>query len=598
VFDTVLFYDGYNNLGALANQLKPLPEGVYRLKTNLITTKLSEEQLNSLHGAIRMNVIVRPSCDNYDRVGNVNLAFVHKDSALYNPDSVQRIEIARFITPFMRMDKKPDSVPFTFQVSYLQHIFQDQALRENYNFWLELDIFGVPYAANVEVPGCAGRSDVTYGSVLFMASPTPNTELENNNVFIPLFMKKAFHNRAGGTDTVGKTIRNITFSVSENLTDAQLVLITSNHGANSGGEEYIRRWHYVYFNDEEVLRYRPGRISCEPFRIYNTQPNGIYGSAPRTDASWQSFSNWCPGDVIDTRIIKLGALQTGEYKFTIEVPEATFVGGQGNFPLSLYFQGKTNGTIAKDPKTFTIKGNITRHNKPVSTIMVMYPGSLSATNSSGEFFAIVDSNATLTITPILRDRVENDDFTGFMFYPYSSMTYTNIASDMFDQNFRIISENDAFTGITILSSDTTVISSDTTVFSTTLRIRDSLRIDQVLEIIDTLVIFGEITEILPPYIRETSDTIVVVRTVQRTKILDTDEISFITIYPNPVFMDLFVKLSTPEKVDYVIYNLTGQSVLQGKLQGSSSINVQSLPGGIYYLKIIGEKTGTVKFVKH
>jgi hypothetical protein len=525
VFDTVLFYDGYNTLEKLANEIKPLPDGFYRLKTNLITTKLSDEQLNLLHGSMRMNVIVRPSCDNYDRVGNVNLAFVHKDSALYNPDLVQRIEIARFITPFMHLGRMPDSVPFTFQVSYLQHIFQDQTLREKYNFWIELDIFGVPYAANTQVPGCAGRSDVTFGSLLFMTSSTPFDELEDDNVFIPLFMKRSFNNRAGGTDTVGKTIRNITFTIEEDLTDAQFVLITSNHGANQGGEEYIRRLHYVYFNDEEVLRYRPGRTSCEPFRIYNTQPNGIYGSSPRTDANWQSFSNWCPGDVIDTRIIKLGALPAGEHKFTIEVPDATFVGGQGNFPLSLYFQGKTSGSIIENPKSFTISGRITTaDNRPVSTMMVMYPGSFSATSSSGDFFAIVDSNATVTITPILRNRIGTDDFTGFILSPLS-ITCANIASDIFNQNFRIVSEN---VGISTV----------------------------------------------------------------------TDEISFVAIYPNPVSTELHVKLPIQDIVNYVIYNATGQSVMQGKLQDSSVINVQSLPNGIYHLKIAGKEPATVKFVKH
>ena len=31
------------------------------------------------------------------------------------------------------------------------------------------------------------------------------------------------------------------------LNDAKLYVITSNHGANSGGEEYNRRNHYIYF---------------------------------------------------------------------------------------------------------------------------------------------------------------------------------------------------------------------------------------------------------------------------------------------------------------------------------------------------------------
>ena len=82
----------------------------------------------------------------------------------------------------------------------------------------------------------------------------------------------------------------------------------------------------------------PGRPSCEPFRVYNTQANGIYGPTPMTDEEWQSFSNWCPGDVIDIRIIPWGSVAAGPHQLVIEVPDAVFVGDEGNFPFSLYVQ--------------------------------------------------------------------------------------------------------------------------------------------------------------------------------------------------------------------------------------------------------------------
>lgn len=353
VFDFVSFYNGFSTLEALADEIKPLPEGFYRLRTNIVTTKLSEKQLNLLRGSIEMNVTVRAACDNFDRLGRVNLAFIHKDSVFDGiSETTKRIEIARFITPFMDKNKKPNSVLYTFRVDNLQHIFQDRRLREQYNFWLILNIFGVPYTANKQVAGCAGRNDVFYGSLSFTttAEPTETDTLEDDNVFIPLFMSQRFNNHSElATDVIGRTIRSIAFEVEEDLTDAHFVLITSNHGANPGGEEYIRRWHYVYLNNKEIFRYKPGRTTCEPFRVYNTQRNGIFGLEPRTDAKWQSFSNWCPGDVIDTRIINLGALPAGEHLFTIEVPDAVFVDREGNFPLSLYFQGRTSGTVVVPP---------------------------------------------------------------------------------------------------------------------------------------------------------------------------------------------------------------------------------------------------------
>jgi hypothetical protein len=138
-----------------------------------------------------------------------------------------------------------------------------------------------------------------------------------------------------------------------------LYLITSNHGANSGGEEYIRRIHNIYFDQNLVLTYTPGEPSCEPYRVYNTQGNGIYGPNPRTDAQWQSFSNWCPGAAIPIREINLGFLNNGAHTFKIDVPAAVFANNEGNFPVSLYLQGTRANLGAEEIKNnkFTIAPN-------------------------------------------------------------------------------------------------------------------------------------------------------------------------------------------------------------------------------------------------
>jgi len=71
--------------------------------------------------------------------------------------------------------------------------------------------------------------------------------------------------------------------------------------------------------------------------------------------------------------------------------------------------------------------------------------------------------------------------------------------------------------------------------------------------------------------------------------------SQIQIYPNPVTTELHIKLASQESTDYTIYNSMGQIVLHDKLQENSSINVQALPSGIYYLRVLGK---TVKVVKN
>ena len=372
VFDTVLFFDGY-----AARVDTPLPQpGITRHRNDLYARKLTTQELQSIGSTLTMNVTIKAACDNYDRIGNVNIAFVPKGDTTYHPDSVKRIEIGRFITPFMNKNYSPTQVPYTYSIDNVTYLLRDVALNAAYDFWVELEVFGVPYAANTQVQGCAGRNDVFYGSLEFVTSGT--TGSQDNNVFIPISFKKDFNNyNVNATDTIGKTTRTFTFDVPEALTDASFFLITSNHGANSGGEEYNRRFHYVYYDNNLIHSYKPGRTSCEPFRQYNTQGNGIYGSGPRTDAQWQSFSNWCPGDKIDIRVLNLGPVAAGTHKFMITVPTAVFTGAQGYIPLSLYFQGKTSGMLSVKDATITKSSFSVYPNPAQGIVTVEQKGNLS-----------------------------------------------------------------------------------------------------------------------------------------------------------------------------------------------------------------------------
>ncbi|MDO4159021.1 MAG: peptide-N-glycosidase F-related protein [Prevotellaceae bacterium] len=348
LFDHVTFYDGYlltNNPDSL------LDDGILRHTTSLYAVKLTDEQLNQIGDSLKMHVEVDACCDNYDRIGNINLALVPKGKESYSTDSVQRIELGRFITPFMNKNKEPTTVPYDYSIDYLSYILRDATLRAEYDIWIEFELFGVPYAANQQVAGCANRSDVFKGTLVFKTS-TPALSQTTDDVLVPIVMKKPEYKGNNlnnysetGTDTIGKTTKTYYFDVPVDVADAQLVIVTSNHGANTGGEEYNRRWHYIYVDDELMLSYRPGRKSCEPFRQYNTQANGIYGTSAKGDLIWQSFSNWCPGDVIDNRIIDLGSFSAGEHKVRISVPDAEFVDQQGDIPVSIFFQGLKEGTL-------------------------------------------------------------------------------------------------------------------------------------------------------------------------------------------------------------------------------------------------------------
>ncbi|MBI2259434.1 MAG: T9SS type A sorting domain-containing protein [Flavobacteriia bacterium] len=352
VFDEILFYDGYAGLVSF-----PTPEGVIRHRNDLYSKKLSADDLSLIGNNLNLSVIIKAACDNYDRIGNVNLAFVPKGESSYHPDSVQRIEIARYITPFMNKNIQPDEVPYSYQIDNVSKIFKDEETNQQYDFWVELQVFGVPYAANNEVAGCAGRNDVFFGTLKLTSTPE---QFSSNNFVLPLnFQNNLNDYQEGASDAIGQTKRTIDFSLPLPLIDAQFFLITSNHGANSGGEEYNRRMHYIYFDENLVLSYKPGEPSCEPYRQYNTQGNGIYGPSPRTDAQWQSFSNWCPGAAIPIREISLGNLSEGQHSFKIDVPTAIFANNEGNFPVSVYLQGTRNnlGTDFLTQNNFKVSPN-------------------------------------------------------------------------------------------------------------------------------------------------------------------------------------------------------------------------------------------------
>ncbi|RYZ29060.1 MAG: hypothetical protein EOP49_40910, partial [Sphingobacteriales bacterium] len=195
-FDKALFFDGYAGLvsDSLYNAVSPIPQpaGMIRHRNDLYSTKMSDAQVGAIGTTLTMNVTIKASCDNYDRIGNVNLAMVPKGATSYNPDSVQRIEIGRFITPFMNKNIMPDTVPYTFSIDNVAMLLKETGITSTYDIWVELEVFGVPYAANTQVAGCSGRNDVFFGTVDFITNAA--AAVQNTNVLLPLQFKKNLNN--------------------------------------------------------------------------------------------------------------------------------------------------------------------------------------------------------------------------------------------------------------------------------------------------------------------------------------------------------------------------------------------------------------------
>jgi len=351
VFNDVPFYSMYHYLGE--GQTMPpeafsqIPAGAIRLhayEQDIISRKLTAAEIASLGSSIKMNIVLTAACDNYDRLAGVNLVLVPKGSTTYtfNQSDIKRIEIGRFITPFMNKNATLKQVPYSYQVDNISNILHDTALSDNYDFWIEFRADGYSAAANTEVAGCADRTDVFRGNLEFVSTGTATSE---SNFFLPLSYRQNLNNY-NATDVPGQTTRLVTFTLDQPVPNAVLHLSTSNHGSNSNGEEYVKRVHYVYLDNQLVHQYMPGGKNCEDYRKYNTQGNGIYGSTAKTLRGWISWNNWCPGDVIPNREVSLGNLSAGTHTIKIDVPTAVFNQQQGYFPISMYIQNQKSGEVA------------------------------------------------------------------------------------------------------------------------------------------------------------------------------------------------------------------------------------------------------------
>lgn len=350
IFDGVVFHDGYNSEIIDSG----IEDGVLRISNYRYSKKLTEEELNWPGEDLKMNVTVGALCDNYDRTGSVSLALVEKGVSTYDPETTDRIELGRFITPFMNKNKQPDSVNYEFDVPGLSLIMRDRLLREKYDLWIELEIFGIPYTANKMIKGCEGHTDVFRGSLSFESSSAP-ADLTNDCFLLPITIKlsenhgsKNFNSYTEGScDRLGIPEKTYSFSLPEDLNDSRLMLITSSHGADEYGEEYYRRHHFLFFDDEPVFDFTPGGEDCEPYRVYNTQPNGIYGKEPDYDF-WYNYSNWCPGQALPVREVHIGALNSGDHSFKLSVPDAEFYDNKGEIRVSAYLLGARKGIVPAD----------------------------------------------------------------------------------------------------------------------------------------------------------------------------------------------------------------------------------------------------------
>lgn len=352
VFHNTTFYDGYKTDKIVDADLN---DGIIRFSNDRYATRLDHNRFADLGADLKLEVLIGALCDNYDRQGRVMLAFTEAGVSYYNPDEVEKIEIARFITPFMNKNKNPKTAPYVYDIDDLRQVLTNTEFLSGKDVWLEVEIFGMPYSARQQIKGCEDHDDVFSATISFGGNTgAPSIPVAPATVTPITISKSEIHGSVNfnnynpvATDTLGVTTRTFNFTLTEDMADAVICLINTNHGADEEGEEYYRRQHFVYVDKELQLVYTPGGVSCEPYRYLNTQGNMIYDKS-RPEEFWEEYSNWCPGQAVPVRRIHLGAMPKGEHSLMIRVPDAVFYGAKGDFRPSAYIIAGRQGEIV-DP---------------------------------------------------------------------------------------------------------------------------------------------------------------------------------------------------------------------------------------------------------
>ena len=220
------------------------------------------------------------------------------------------IELMRFFTPFgvkqfnhiqLKGKQWQDSV------SYRQDITEFQSILDGREVWIgtfigNYDGGGHKVSLNLTVhPGRPDNIDPKKVISLF------NT----NNV-----MEMAGQDYATMFD-VEKGLE-VTFTLNEDVRNAQLRYITTGHGGWGNGDEFVPKENIIYLNNKEIFAFTPWRVDCGSYRLYNPASGNFSNGLSSSDLS---RSNWCPGTLTNPIFIDLGDLKAGTHTMRIQIPQ-------------------------------------------------------------------------------------------------------------------------------------------------------------------------------------------------------------------------------------------------------------------------------------
>ncbi|MFA7444805.1 MAG: PNGase F N-terminal domain-containing protein [Flavobacteriaceae bacterium] len=116
----------------------------------------------------------------------------------------------------------------------------------------------------------------------------------------------------------------VTFTLENEIKNAQLRYITTGHGGWGGGDEFLPKKNTILLNGKEAFSFVPWRQDCGSYRLYNPASGNFNNGLSSSD---YSRSNWCPGTLTNPIMIDLGDLEKGTHTLQVKIPQGAPEGG-------------------------------------------------------------------------------------------------------------------------------------------------------------------------------------------------------------------------------------------------------------------------------
>lgn len=131
---------------------------------------------------------------------------------------------------------------------------------------------------------------------------------------------------------------SVEFDLPKNAKNVVLKYITTGHGGQSGGDEFVKCENIISLDQTEIFKFTPWRDDCASFRRFNPstgtwlipretnyigkESRGVKEIEEILGSSDLSRSNWCPGSDVLPEVIELNDIKPGKHKLSVSIPTA------------------------------------------------------------------------------------------------------------------------------------------------------------------------------------------------------------------------------------------------------------------------------------